>query len=904
MRIVRWGSQERVDQPDLTQVSFQTLGEFRRFMRGVLLGPGSTAKHPNYVIRGFAVEPESPASSRVVVKIDPGGGNPLSFAVGAENQGGGIIDHGQLIGGDDSAGNVEGNAEITLDFTGQPNATYTVEMRFVYSAGANDNRAFWNDAGNTEFIAAHDTRFLPVVELRLSGSASDEWIPLAEVTWGGSTIDAGDIADVREFAFEGSAPYVATSATGAGGIPDFDRSATRDADGLNEVYPALRALARQIRDLKGPNEDGEWAWFTRPHELRGAGSAFLPAGSGYTLAGSRTVDFTVGDVSLSSDADFTGATALDDCLQHIEAVAPTLSATGYQRIRVLLKSGGNHIVTTPITIAQTMTLEVLGGGSGTGGGSRTLITPDADWGITLSGGRLILRDLYFTPVVGNKTAPLFDVLSSIDAYNCYFGGDQSPAAWSGTWTIDADATGSRFERCAFAGAAVTTYAKFGSGDPKMPCVFEQCTFADSVFSASAGTAQVAADRILMRGITATQAVLHGANSTPVEAMFDLRGSQDSAVEGLLVDYDKRLVACVLGGRQGSSHTKNLHIGRSRFRTTGQAAPAAGAGEGGALGTGWAISIRDSFSIQNDPVAEGITVDRCRFEMAGLNDAGSVQLIDSPGFSISRCKFEVGVSAGLTNVWIEDSSNVPFDNINEGSIYGCAFWAGQSGALGGATFRHVLLDNASAVRIRDCGFYGEDMLGNAVTGYGAESGGVVFLSSNAVSNDGCYEIVIDGCKFRRWPLTGTDDGHAIRCLEDDLGQIQITGCQFTRCDGYSIDFTDAAVNRSITIERNQWIVGTSNTERCVRFRSAGLHLRWDHNTVQGTVGSIRTLVEWGTQPGGGGYHSCIGNVGPNETTARVSIVTDNSLGGEIAGMDSVGAWEPLNKGLVLSYTVIA
>jgi hypothetical protein len=289
MRIVRYESQERVDHPDITAMSFLVLGEFRRSIRGLLLGPDDGSRpYPNAIIRGFAVEPESPASSNVVVKLDPGGGEPLAFAIGGEDVGA-HVDYGQLIGGSDMAGRLEGNAQQTLDFTGQPSDTYIVQMRFVYQESVEDNRAFWNEGVKEEFVSPMETRHAPLFELRAVGATTnDEWIDLAEVVWGGATIGAGDITDIRTFAFEGSAPFQADWFDEPGAMPDFDRDVDRAAHGINEVYPVLRALARQIQDIKGQNiGDEKWDWFSAVPFSQSLRQLFLKASPKFTLNSSN-----------------------------------------------------------------------------------------------------------------------------------------------------------------------------------------------------------------------------------------------------------------------------------------------------------------------------------------------------------------------------------------------------------------------------------------------------------------------------------------------------------------------------------------------------------------------------------------------------------------------------------------
>lgn len=338
MRIVRWTSQERVDQPDLTAMSFLVLGEFRRFTRSVLLGDEAY----NAIISGYKVEQAAVPDTTVVVKLDTGADPSVAF--GAENQGA-IIKHGQVMGGKDDADRFEGNSQQTLDFTGQPAQTYTVEMRFEFADGANDNRAFWNPSSNEEFIAATDTRHLPQFALRFSGTPSAEWIPLATVDWDGvGPITTANIGDIREFAFEGAAPFDGATQAAAGMFVDFDRSADRATAGVNAIYPVMRALGRQIADLKGQSDNGVFNWYERvygPHDPAIA----LPTQQTKTLRTIDTVTYTVGD-GVTTFGDFNGTalgTGLDACLAHIETSVDSMPA----HVRVLVKTN-KHAIDDPV----------------------------------------------------------------------------------------------------------------------------------------------------------------------------------------------------------------------------------------------------------------------------------------------------------------------------------------------------------------------------------------------------------------------------------------------------------------------------------------------------------------------------------------------------------------------------
>lgn len=353
MRVVKWSPQERVDLPDLAATSFLAIGEFRRTIREALIGGDE-----NRVLRGFEVEASAVPDALITVKLNDAG--TLSVAVGAENLGN--VTHGQLIGGVDDAARNEGNAQQTLDFTGQPNpATYTVQMRFVYADGANDNRAFWADATDSEFVSSADTRYLPGFELRLSGAASAEWIDLASVVWGGSTITAGNITDLRSFAMEGVTPYEQTTQAGAGGMPDFSRLATRGdtAVGINALWGVVRALGRQIQDIKGEDDSGNWNWWGRVFKS----STLSPTDTTKTLRTLHTVTYTVGDGS-TSYGDYSGVDGLDDCLDEVF----NLGANAPANIRIVLKNHSNAPFSFTIPTARAFdaaidTLRIEGNGN-------------------------------------------------------------------------------------------------------------------------------------------------------------------------------------------------------------------------------------------------------------------------------------------------------------------------------------------------------------------------------------------------------------------------------------------------------------------------------------------------------------------------------------------------------------
>lgn len=328
MKQVLWHSRERVDLPDLSAVMGLVDSEFRR-----VLSQGIVGLDLNTILRGFEVEPESPVSSRVLVRMDrTSDGIPYqteSLAVGAENFGA-VIDYGVLIGGRSSDGSLEGAAQMLLDFAAQPVGVYIVEMRYVTTTGTNENRANWNEGTNAEYVSADDTRILPAWEIRFSPTATgNEWIALAQVNWNGATIAAGDITDLRLFAFEHFAGLADTTDQNVSPF-DFDRTAARGQFGVTVSSPiaAINALQRQILDLKGQDNLGSFNWYQRV--FSGPGAGWLKHTK--SLRTVDTVTYTVGDYG--DYGDFNGTDGLNQCLSYIQANAAVIP----RRIKVVLKN--------------------------------------------------------------------------------------------------------------------------------------------------------------------------------------------------------------------------------------------------------------------------------------------------------------------------------------------------------------------------------------------------------------------------------------------------------------------------------------------------------------------------------------------------------------------------------------
>lgn len=635
MRIVKWTPQERVDIPDITAMGFLVLGEFRRTVRGALGVDG------NSIINGFTVEPAGVPDTTITVKLDNGGA--LSFAYGAEIVGA-RTDYGQLIGGDNSDGNTEGNAQQSIDFTGQPVATYTVKIRFLYSDGANDNRAFWNETGNTEFISAIDTRHLPQYEISITGSGP-EWIDLADVVWDNVSIDAGDITDLREGTFEGATPWQQTTKLGSGGMPDFTRAASRHDTGLNAIYPAIKGLARQIQDIKGADDDGNWNWWNDPY-LPLDPSNTLTRDQTTSLRSLRTVHYTIGD-GLRTFGDFNGyglGEGLDACLTHIE----TEDANIMGRVTIqILVSGDGTSTATPFQVTNyafsDTSIEILGGGTN----NRAFHS-------------------YIRPV-GTLTTPVF----SINSGTLDFKLQDIRITTSGfdpvkmVFTSNAATFVMRGCHGGVRGTVAAPTFELGRGDN----IIEDCELLYSTWKLGAGGAS--SNSIMQRCFIGGEMEIDGASDWVFRdnsffqidntlSMVTITNASDLLFDNCLFYANEPDEDNVHIDNAGGAWN-DIRFSRCKFQqswTSGVHAPDAGAN--GAEGTGWSLYANNS---SGSPDGRGFVVEHCTFDgTAGHSDAGGLYMWDIEEARIIGNEFNgFGTVAGADRVTCirAESNNLGF-----------------------------------------------------------------------------------------------------------------------------------------------------------------------------------------------------------------------------------------------------
>lgn len=778
MRIVRFDSQERVDLPDMTQVSFLVLGEFRRQVRGILIGPKSGGGYDNFIIRGYKVEAQAVPDATIRVRLSLGGSNPLGFAIGSENLGS-RVDAGQLMGGDDMAGNLEGNATQTLDFTGQPNGTYTVQMRFIYSDGLSDNRAFWNAGTNTEFIAATNTRHLPLIELRLSGSPSAEWITLASVVWGGVSIAGGNITDARTFAFEGTTPFQQTTQQGTGGQTDFSRSSDRGTNGFNEVYPALRALARQVQDIKGPDSSGEWNWWNRVFPPFDPGSA-LNAQQTKTMRSLETATYTVGD-GATTFGDFNGVSGFDDCLAFLDAQNDTMA----QCVTIILRSHaaagftwdvlGNRVLGTGGGQVRRVTIR------GEGGGATFPAVTKLNFGavtsgvaITLSLGTLELENIGnsdATEVTHNITmfqAPI------VRAKNCRFYGRRTDGASSVAGVIATDGgDGSSFVNCSWRGMLQVLPGSL-SDTVDEGILFDRCSTDSGCISLATfnSGSQSSIRNVRIQGCDIAMDQTHG---------WGLKGAIDLHNNNTVTVSDCRVVFC---SDMDGVHGEVLNSVAPAFITVRDCAMgfsgtnpthAVGSGGNGANGTGYCVYIAGSSSFP----ATGIHVDNCTFEGTNCVDGGGVALISTYHWSLSgnECVFcgtrDVSHTETFTGTLIKGTAS----NFNtKGAIRGCTYarWSATAVRTTG-----VFMTSVDNVKVDSCSFFGSADDESDITGRAS--------TAVAIQISSCFYVGISNSHFENW-----EPNHATnsRCIRTNGGNavryLNITGCTFQDNGGHCLD----------------------------------------------------------------------------------------------------------------------
>lgn len=840
MRLVRYSPQERVDLPDITAMSFLVLGEFRRHVRGLLIGPSASGSptHENAVVRGFTIEPSGVPDSLVTVRLVPttGGGRPLGFAIGGEDLAT-RIDFGQLIGGEDQAGNTEGNASTTFDFTGQPLDTYRLQMRFTYAEGASDNRAFWDAATNSEFISEENTRFLPSYSLGIvasPGSLGDDWITLADVVWDGASIDAGDITDLRQFVFEGSAPFQAATQAAYAAIPDFDRSVTRAADGVNEVYPVLRALARQIADIKGQNDAGSIDWFSRAYApFSDTNSTPFATEQTKSLRTLETVTYTIGD-GVTTFGDFNGADGLEDCLQHLEDLGTQMPDS----VRIQLRSNDAAGFTWNINTSHTLGtgsdfkyLELSGEGSPVVPGGAAIdfnAIPAAGAAISLNG-TLVLKNLRSASTPANNIF-LF-AADTMQVFNCLFLGRVSDGASSNAVLfIDGGGTGSRIVNTRLEGKVFIGAEAFGSNTDTTGLLMENVLIDNGCVEVEPGQSGVLEQvrHLTFRDCQFTMSETHGWG---LRGVLDLGNARDVNIVDCVFSYTHDVDA-IHARRQLSLTPQRIRVrGCSFFSDATGGIHAVDAGGNGTDGTGWGVYVVGDTSA----AARHITVTDCFFQMADQIDAGGIFCEFVKGAHVTSCLWDFCAhrDAASTRFRCIQFQNLIADPTMDCNIIGNTItrWVEIAGRYERTT--GVFFDEVEGCSIIGNTFDGRGDLEGLITGRNAVATvGAVQLDQS------CEDIRIVGNLFHGWEDGGSTN-NTIQCRLGSYNDITVCDNVFHNCGGRPADMGFSSVR--IIVSNNTFF----SCEEGIDLDGADDSVA-NGNTID-TAGSPSIAIDWGATP---------------------------------------------------------
>jgi len=874
MKSVKWQDQERVDQNDMEAQNDFLVGEFRRLVRAALL----TSETTTGIIRGFKVEPQAVPDFTVRVRLNPG--TQPGAAVLAENDGS-IITRGQLAGDRGAQAALEGNASYTIDFSADAPGTYVVEATFLYSDGESDNRAFWNDSTNLEYISSVPTRRLPTLSIvRRASAAGGEWTTLASVVWTGANITSGAITDKRDLLFEGIFPNFQTTQSGTGGMPDFDRGAAR-ADVTNDaVYSALRKVGRQIQDLKGPNAAGQWDFHSRV--LRPMDPSNL-LGSGVTksIATLDTLEYTIGD-GTTTWGDFSGSTGLQLCLTHIQAAQAVLP----QRIRIRLKSMRTAIsnteiwaITTGLTLTTSKHIEIIGDLSGAGANERVPVKfseTATSFNFTATpAGALTLCNIH---------------TANVPAASVFIGGDSgrihldNVLLSSQSVTISANHTQSKWRNSEIYGeiriSADPVYSEIDG------LVVENCRFGTLDVTINATPFHVDGYMRFWRGTTTLIAnattfsnkalfknceFFYGGNTTAAsvnrEACVDMRGAAAVTFENCnyVAWADSNLILLGNSGVDQTNGSEQIGFNNCVFRVSGSFASASRhnvlAGYNGAEGTGWCVFGETKLSTTT--ITSGLTscfmrsisFKNCVWDGCPQIDSGGVKLKNGAvSCSVENCTFEsvtFPVDTGFAPIrrlyylsFVHDAHYTGYTTSNI-SISNCQF--GRVTSSDAAAYvpdvRHVNLTRVHDVKVDKCVFACSTLAGNSNKTVWSNGTSEMF----GVITSRCFDVHISKCTFQYFP--GTVLAAAIAQSGTDTStyasRFSVLNCHFETCT-YGLLFINPT-RSVITFDGNTFDAFASNTARLFKANTkieTGSVVRFRDNTVLNPPGATWTVVELG------------------------------------------------------------
>lgn len=852
---VEWTSKERVDVPDMKAMGSVQESEFRRHVRGALLGVDDT----NSIIKGFEVEPDSPVSSRILVRLDRSADavpfQTASFALGGQNLGGGSIDHGVLIGGKNSADEFEGPAQVILDFSAQAfPVTYTVEMRFSATPGDLDNRAFWDEVANSEFIRSTNTRIKPVWELRLSGPASPEWTPLADVAWDGGTIDPADITDLRVFTHEGSAAAFDFTAQSAPASFDFDRASDRGTFGvtIGGIHSHLAALNRQIMDIKGQSTAGFFNWYDRVFKAPGpSGFATEQTKSLRTI---DTVSYTIGDGGLEF-GDFNGPTGLQDCLDHIVANAGDIP----QRVQIILKNRlpGSMQVFTPVVIADKH-LEIIGGPGGLiatptsanpifglGQIGIQFTNPAFSVAITLTGNcSLTLKNLVaVNGIFGAIQNNMFLVEGGVIADNCFISGYN---AGFDEFAIQCRSDGTKITNCEIEGVCNiggTRDINTPTGGHIKNTKFNRCVLRLRFTDATAGLAVVDVLEIRAANLAFEECSFTGRTSDPhFFGTIDARGAEDIRFDNCAFSHSADENGIYFGTLPTTTQgipTEETHVEDSRFNVFSDNTHDFLLGVNGADGSGHHIFSRSPGLTGLTEIVRGIHIEGNEFIGSGNQspDGMSIQMYSPRNVWIKKNQFRFTfaplVGYSIAHIFFPDEG-AGFDGQN--------IWCEENfhGDWGNAV---AFVNCVSATGL-------DDLHVNRNTFDRRQSVGTISDHSNAALRlDDCIRPEVSDNTFFAWRSPGAPLNNTSITLHNIISAGMFKHNTFVACGGHNIlaDQAGPALINRCGFEGNIFQVGeiSANFSSAIFLALASTGRNWFYDNKWDYDGALHLAIDMGS-----------------------------------------------------------
>lgn len=307
---VRVESNQRIDKPDFEALQLGAHLAVRYALRGLLFGtdaPASVAVVSSWTLTAAGSQ----------LSIVPG------RSVAGEVMPDGTVQDGHVLGED-------GDASQTLDFVGEPAATYGIYVRADFSPGVSGSRIFWNAATEVEDAAAIDTREVSGWNAVASATAlGDGYVRIGTVVWNGAAFTSVTRADAPHL-LEGTLDSSGVEAVAAWGDGANDRDVDRASYGVQSLVRAFGLIRRQLKDIVGA-ASGHWGSAV-PTSLTAAkahiDTTTDPHGSAPTWTGTPVFN---GGIDVNDPSDFSDEVTFHDNIE--------LAGTGLGQLPRLVDSG-------------------------------------------------------------------------------------------------------------------------------------------------------------------------------------------------------------------------------------------------------------------------------------------------------------------------------------------------------------------------------------------------------------------------------------------------------------------------------------------------------------------------------------------------------------------------------------